>query len=199
MEGSLPNTSVPVVQHTRANNFLDHFFRISTIVFVSFLLGFIGHMIARKASYNRIVVFNQPAGTSVHLSSVRMKEAGFVVIFMQGDGGWSPVGVSWYLPAGYYTDMIIDIGLHQDMYPEDKDNDLGNFVPRNFVAQIYKDKGRPMVFDDDSSDERVLDAFGSGVYQKRFWFRPAGSTIRSFFSQLWDNPLGFGFDALFPY
>lgn len=199
MEGSLPNTSVPVGSSSFQKIASSVGRRIFVIVFLCMVVSGLVYLVAHTMSYNRIVVFNQLTSSSVRLASVHIKDPGFVVIFMQTEGGWAPVGMSWYLPAGHYTNMVIDIGLHQEIYPEFKDKHIGNFVPRNFVARLYKDGGKLYTYDDDSSDVPVKDASGSKVYQKRFWFRPAGSEISSFFSQLWDNPLGFGFDAMWPY
>ncbi len=196
MEGVLPNTSNPpkdTTQRFAFSRFITMFGRVLT---VSILFGFIVLIAVYRLPYSRIVVHNQPTSTAVKITSAKLMKPGFIVIYMQEEGGWKEVGSSWYLEPGYYRDIVIDIGYQQTIEALHKDNVTGNFEPRNFTARLYEYKGTTYEFDEDI-DTPVTDPSGK-IYQKRFWFYSYGHPFRRFFVRLQDEPFSYLWDLVWP-
>jgi hypothetical protein len=196
MEGGLPNTSNLPQQPIRARVPSRILATVLWGVLLSFLFGGIAFFLTYRLPYHRLVIFNQPTGTTVKVTSAKLTKPGFIVIFIQEEGGWKEVGSSWYLRPGYYRDIVIDIGYRETIEALHKDNVTGNFEPRNFVARLYEYHGTTFVFDE-TVDTPVTDRSGK-VYQKRFWFESHGHPIRHFFVRLGDAPLNYLWDVLWP-
>lgn len=196
MEGGLPNTSnlpqQPVRERT-ISRLLTAIFRIAVL---SVLLGGVTYLLTRMLPYSRVVVHNQPTGTTVKITSAKLTKPGFIVVFMQEEGGWKAVGSSWYLRPGYYRDIVVDIGYRSTIESLHKDNTTGNFEPRNFVVRLYEYRGTTYAFDE-NVDTPVTNRQGK-IYQKRFWFEKIGHPVRHFFIRLRDEPLTFLWDVVWP-
>jgi len=197
MEGALPNTSIlpQKPSQTRAIRGLG------TIVINTVLMGiFFGGALAAVAHispYNRLVVFNQPTGTTVKLTSVKLSEPGLVTIYMQKSGGWEDVGWVRFDKPGYYRDVVVDIGYQQEIESLHKDNSSGNYEPRAFVARMERFTNADTAIDDVFVKEPVLDRRGQ-LYQKRFWWEEHGHPVKQFFIRLQDDPLGYLWDVIWP-
>ncbi len=198
MEDSLPNTSVLPPKSSFTLDSKSVILHIATIILVSVLLGGLFWFVLQRVSFNRIVVFNQPPSPSILIKSVRLEKPGFVVISVEEEGGWRIVGKSFYLAPGAYQNLVVDIGIPYFVRVEHKDVTTGNFVPHNYTARLYIDRGVPDTFDDGFVDEPVRTSRGA-VYQKRFWTKSSDGNIREFLSWFIDNPIGNTIDMLFPY
>lgn len=196
MEELLPNTSAPSA-FFRAFHVITRLLQHSAGIFIlSVFLGGLVMLYVLQAPFDRLVVYNQPASTTVKITSAKLSKPGFVVVYMQGNGGWEAVGWSWLLEPGLYQNLAIDIGVHTGIEPVDKDNVQGNFVMRSFVVRILEYKGNTRMFDE-QVDTPVRDRSGN-VYQKRFWWARYGHAVRQFFVRLEDAPLVYLWDVLWP-
>lgn len=146
--------------------------------------------------YDRLVVYNQPASTTVRVTSAKLQRPSFVVIYLQKEGGWEAVGWSWLLQPGYYQDLVIDIGYQSELDFLTKDNTPGNIEHRNFVARIFEYKGTTQIFDE-QIDTPIRDRSGR-IYQKRFWWISHGQPLRHFLRRLEDDPITYLWDVMWP-
>lgn len=197
MEGTLPNTST-LPQKPSENHTLGIVFK--TLIYTTLMGVFFGGMIAilvHVLPYDRLVVFNQPSSPTVKLTSVKLSEPGFVVIYMQKSGGWKEVGWARFAKAGYYRNVVIDIGYQQEIVPLHKDNTPGNYEPRAFVARIEKPINADTAVDEIFIKEPILDSRGH-IYQKRFWWEAHGHPVKHFILRLQDDPLGYLWDLIWP-
>lgn len=162
---------------------------------VSLFLGIAGAVLVIWVPYNRIVIFDQPVGTVVHISSVRLQKGGFVAVYVDGLKGSSVIGHTSYLPAGYYRDVDVSI-LPDAIIPPVRDIPM-EYVQKNpsLFARIFVDNG-DMMFDD-RTDTAVNDVFGK-TYSKHFWMvymiSPFVEAMRSYAFY----PMGFLTDHLVP-
>lgn len=196
MEGGLPNTSNLPQQTVRERTISRLLAAMFRIILLSVLLGGAAYVLTYSLPYARVVVHNQPTGTTVKITSAKLTKPGFIVIFMQEEGGWKEVGSSWYLRPGYYRDIVIDIGYRATIEPLHKDNTTGNFERRNFVVRLYEYRGTTYAFNE-NIDTPITDRRGR-MYQKRFWFETFGHPFRHFFIRLRDEPITFLWDAVWP-
>lgn len=116
---------------------------------------------------------------------------------MQKTGGWEEVGWARFAKAGYYRNVVIDIGYQQEIVPLLKDNTPGNYEPRAFVARIEKPINTDTGVDEFVIKEPILDSRGH-IYQKRFWRQAYGHPVQHFFLRLQDDPLGYLWDLIWP-
>lgn len=170
--------------------------RIPTAVIWGILLGACMFVFAVFAPYNRVVVFNQPVGPFVRVTSARLSQGGYIVISAQFEGGWRIVGRSPYLTPGYYRDITIEVGQETTENGQDKDNVEGNFAPRNFIAMVYRNNGDPFVFSE-REDMPVRDVFGR-EYRKPFWFEGRANFYKKALHTIVSAPITFYTDSLFP-
>ena len=197
MEGTLPNTST-LPQKPSDNHFFGELYKI--VIYTTLIGVCFGGMIAILVyilPYDRLVVFNQPSSTTVKLTSVKLSEPGFVIIYMQKTGGWEEVGWTWFNKAGYYRNVVIDIGYQQSIVLLHKDNAPGNFESNAFVARIERPINTDVAIDEKTIKEPVLDRRGH-IYQKRFWWQAYGHPVKHFFRRLQDDPLGYLWDLIWP-
>lgn len=196
MEELLPNTSAPPV-FFRAFRIIGKLIQHGVkIFFLGFCFGGLVMLYVLRGPSDRLVVYNQPVSTTVRIASAKLSKPGFVVVYMQGRGGWEAVGWSWLLQPGLYQNLVIDIGVQSDIEPIDKDNTPGNYVMGSFVVRILEYKGNTRMFDEEV-DTPLRDRMGN-VYQKRFWWTRYGHPVRQFFVRLRDDPLVFLWDVLWP-
>lgn len=155
------------------------------VILIGFCLGGGAAAAAIWLPYDRVVVFDQPPSKVVRVSSVRMRKAGFIVVFLKEPQGWTVVGSSNYMRSGYYRNFVIPIDVSPPLY------DLNN----PFLIRIYKDNG-DLSFDE-LTDMPVKDLFGK-VYSKRFWAIPHAQPVRQGINKFLDDPLQFFGQILFP-
>lgn len=197
MEGGLPNTSALQKKTTQTLLFAGLFRVIIYALFISLFLGGLIAVLGYFIPYDRIVVVDQPSGTTAKITSVKISEASFVVIYMQKSGGWEEVGLTQFDKPGYYRDVVVDIGYQQQIEGPEKDNTIGNVEHRAFVVRIERAKS---VTSDNGElwvREPIRDRFGR-VYQKKFWWVAHGHPVLRFFRRLEDEPLVFLWDVLWP-
>lgn len=197
MEGDQLITSA-LPQKTIQTGSFGGLFRV--IIFTVILSLFLGGLIAVSVCfipYDRVVVFNQPSGTTAKIASVKISEFSFVVIYMQNEGGWEEVGRMQFAKPGYYRDIVIDIGYQQQIEILDKDNTPGNVQHRAFVVRIERPRAEIRKDGEFWVREPIRDKFGR-VYQKNFWWVAHGHPVRQFFHRLQDKPIVFLWDVLWP-
>lgn len=135
--------------------------------------------------YNRVVVFDQPMSQSIRISSLRITHGGFVAVYVKYQGGWTLTGESYYLPAGYYRDVVVTV----NPVP------LIDQFPTEYVVRLYRDTGNSLF--DPLTDIPVNDVFGR-LYSKRFFLY--FDKARKYFirNMIANNPVQFIIDTLFP-
>lgn len=137
------------------------------------------------APYNRIVIFPQVRSSIVQLASVRLKDPGFVMVYLKTDTGWLLVGASGYLVQGYYSRMVIPTSL------DAVQNDVGRII----AVRILKNSGTVEL--DEVQEIPVRTLFG-GVYQKKVTFLYPNRKFRQWLLYFLDDPLGVIGDYLIP-
>lgn len=140
--------------------------RIGLVMFVAVLFGLVGAALFIWIPYTRVVVFDQPVSSVVHISSARLQKGGFIVVYFDGTKGSSVVGHTAYLSAGYYRDIDVPIAS-KVVIPPIKDVPI-QYVQKNpsLFVRIFVDDG-DMQFDE-LADTGAKDLFGK-VYSKHFW------------------------------
>ncbi len=145
------------------------------------LCSVVGAILVVWLPYDRVVVFTQPIGTVVRISSVRLHKAGFVAVYYDGPMGSRVIGHSAYLPPGYYRNMTIPIAYTLVLPPIAT-------LPMSYIlkntpmfVRLYWDNGDKMF--DEFTDTGVKNVFGK-VYTKHFWLvyetNPIVDALRSF-------------------
>lgn len=140
-----------------------HFF--ASCMLISIILGLIGACILIWFPYNRVVVFYQPTSTVIRLSSVHLKEGGFVVIYLDEPPGTLVVGHSAYLPRGYYRNLVLPFEFEPVLPTINFGPDSQVKRSYQMLIRLYQDTG-DQVFDA-SNDRVVRDVFGN-PYTRQF-------------------------------
>ncbi len=167
-----------------------------TVLTIGMLVGVIVACILIWAPYNRVVVFDQPTSTVVHLTSVRLKKGGFVALYLD-EGGTRIVGHSPYLPPGYYRDIIFPFE-YTPILPNvwevyDWTTAKSSY---SLLVRLFADTGDYEF--DESKDTPVLN-FSGKLYSKHFRMSYGRRSVRVknslylFFS----SPLQYVLDVLF--
>ncbi len=163
--------------------------RVPNVYFRKIGIGaFVGCLIAVAvvwAPYDRVVVYDQPMSQSVRLSSVRLQRGGFVELQVKRGGGWSRTGESYYLPAGYYRNLVITV----DPAPQVEDQ-----VRTEYIVRLYRDSGDHLF--DAAQDPPVKDILGR-IYSKRFAMHYAHQRYWIIERMFLDHPIRFIVEALF--
>ena len=135
--------------------------------------------------YDRIVVRGQPMSPVMSISSVHLRDGGFVTLYLNTDEGWELVGHSGYLRSGYHRNIRIPIDVTHVL----------QYRGSSFNARLYRDTGNQWLSEQD--DMPVNNIYGS-VYQKRFWFRYPDHLLEQAWGELLDHPFSFIVDHLIP-
>jgi len=159
--------------------------RFGIIAGVGVLFGGVIATVALFLPYNRVVVFDQTRSSVIRMTSVRLKDGGFVALFLEEENGWHLVGRTGYLPRGYYRHLVIWIDLEAVMLHKGD----------HFIVRLYRDNGDWHF--DETTDTPIKDAFGN-IYTKHFWFYPSGHFLDSSWRRFLGMPLVFLGDLLFP-
>ncbi len=158
---------------------------IGNAIFIGVLLAAMTAIALIWLPYDRIVVFDQPWATTVRMSSIHLKQGGFAVLYLQEPEGWRQVGQTFYLPPGYYQNVVVGIDIDV----------LLQHTASHFIARLYEDTG-DYVFQE-TVDVPVKDVFGN-VYTKHFWFDHGPNVIRRALGRMTFQPVPLLIDTLFP-
>lgn len=151
-----------------------------------FVLGGIAAAASMWIPINRIVVFNQPYSTYMHISSVRISRPGFLVLYVDKGGGLASE-TPMYLPAGYWRNIAVPI--------DTEDITLRAPKPILFVARLFVDDG-DMMFDE-KKDVPVKDVFRR-LLSKHFWMEYSARPFVRISKELLLRPIEYGLDVMFP-
>lgn len=132
--------------------------------FVSAAVGLAAAAFLSWGPYNRAVVQKQPVAQTVRVDSAHLAKSGFVAIYLNEPPGSRVVGVSTYLPAGSYRNILVPYEyaevLPDWMQPEDQIKES-----RLMFVRLFADDG-DQVFEE-TSDKPVKTLFGS-LYTRNF-------------------------------
>lgn|GEM_PF-764406 len=161
------------------------FKRVLSVLLLGIGIGALVSLGILYLPYDRIVVRGQPMSLVMSISSVHLRDGGFVTLYLNTDAGWELVGNSGYLRSGYHRNVRIPIdGTYVVQYRG-----------RSFNARLYRDTGNQKLSEQD--DIPVNDIYGS-VYQKRFWFRYPDYPLQQAWREFLDSPASFIIDHLIP-
>lgn len=94
----------------RTRTVMPLLYRMTQCIFIGAATGMLLAVLSVFVPNNRVVMYNQGYNTFIALSSVRMKKPGYVVLYWDEDLRGSILSEkSYYLPAGYHTNVMIPI------------------------------------------------------------------------------------------
>ncbi len=141
------------------------------------ILSLIMALIIAVAPYNRVVIFPQVRSSIIQLASVRLKDPGFVMVYLETDVGLLLVGASGYLVEGYYPRMVIPISL----------DEVENNVGRIITVRLLKNTGSVEL--DEPKEIPIRTLFGR-IYQKKVTFLYPNRKLQQWLLYFFDDPLG---------
>lgn len=135
--------------------------------------------------YNRVVLLPQIRGSYINITSIHLKDPGYVAVYLQVESGLLFVGRSDFLEPGYYNNVsvFIDPGPIQE--------DQGRLL----VARMFVDNWDKIF--DEAQDTIVRDKFGR-VYQKKAPFIHPRKLLMEWYKYTLNDPLTVIGDVLIP-